>query len=118
MCPGRSTRIAHSPWWYTKEKVKITNQKALELLESVPMADVSNEANFLAPLHVKGRSVSTEFADPNNARLEQAKKRIAAALGQSDNSDIWFEVQYNNSTGVHKIKGTLLNDSTPVKIVS
>jgi hypothetical protein len=98
--------------------MKISNDKALKLLEEIPLKDVSNEANFLAPLFVKGRSVSTEFADPNNARLEAAKKRIAEALGQTQNDNIWFEIQYNNSTGVHKIKGTLLNDSTPVKIVS
>jgi hypothetical protein len=100
------------------ENMKISDSKALELLESIPMSDVSNEANFLAPLHVKGRSVSTEFADPNNARLDAAKKRIAEALGQTQNDNIWFEIQYNNSTGVHKIKGTLLNDSVPIKVVS
>lgn len=98
--------------------MKYSDKHALDLLEGLPLDKVSNEANFLAPLFVKGRSVSTEFADPNNARLEQAKKRIAEALGQSENSNIWFEVQYNNSTGVHKIKGTLLNDSVPIKVVS
>jgi hypothetical protein len=85
------------------------------------MDKVSNEANFLAPLHIRGRSVSTEYTDPGNVKLEQAKRRIADALGAvgpTDNNNVWYEVQYDNNTGVHKIKGTLLNDSVPIKVVS
>lgn len=101
--------------------MKISNQKALELLEGLPLADVSNETNFLAPLHVKGRSVSTEYNDAGDIKMEQAKRRIAHALGvtgSTTNNNVWYEIQYNNSTGVHKITGTLLNDSAPIKIVS
>jgi hypothetical protein len=96
--------------------MKITDQKALELLETMPLEKVSNEAQFLAPLHVKGRSISTEFAD-----VENAKRRIADALGATGpnwNNNVWYEVQYNNNTGVHKITGTLLNSADVVKVVS
>jgi hypothetical protein len=101
--------------------MKISNKKAIELLEEMPLASVANESNFLAPLFVKGRSVSTEYTDPGNVKLEGAKRRIADALGATgplDNNNVWYEVQYDNSTGVHKIKGTLLNDAAPIKVVS
>lgn len=80
------------------------------------MTEVANEGNFLAPLHVKGRSISTEYAD-----VESAKRRIADALGATGPSwdnGVWYEIEYNNSTGVHKITGTLLNSSNPIKGIS
>lgn len=85
------------------------------------MTQVANEANFLAPLFVKGRSVSTEYSDVGDTKMLEAKQRIADALGAKGpltGNNVWYEVFYDNSTGVHKIKGTLLNDSTPIKVVS
>lgn len=79
------------------------------------MAEVSNERNFLAPLLVKGHSISTETVSTS---VENAKKRIAEALGHTGedwNKGIWFEILYDNNTGVHKITGTLLNNCSPIK---
>jgi hypothetical protein len=101
--------------------MKISNQKALELLEQIPLKEVANERNFLAPLIVRGRTASTSFPDSESPSVEIAKRRIAEALGQSgptNNNNVWYQIDYNNSTGTHTIKGTLLNDSTVVKVVS
>jgi hypothetical protein len=90
--------------------MKITDQKALELLEQMPLEKVANEGNFLAPLYVKGHSATTSYPD-----VENAKKRIAEALGTTH---VWYEIQYDNNTGVHKITGTALDSSDPIKGVS
>jgi len=101
--------------------MKISNQKALELLEQMPLKDVANERNFLAPLLIQGRTASTSFPDTETPSVEIAKRRIAEALGQTgptNSNNVWYQIDYNNSTGTHTIKGTLLNDSVPVKVVS
>jgi hypothetical protein len=53
--------------------------------------------------------------------VEIAKRRIAEALGQTgptNSNNVWYQIEYNNSTGTHTVKGTLLNDSMPIKVVS
>jgi hypothetical protein len=95
--------------------MKLTNQKALELLESLPLDKVANESNFLAPLIVKGRTASTSFPDSESPSVEVAKRRIAEGLGTKN---VWYEIQYDNNTGVHKITGISLDDSQVVKVVS
>jgi hypothetical protein len=101
--------------------MKIPNSKALELLEQLPLKDVANERNFLAPLLIKGRSAETSFPDSETPSVEIAKRRIAEALGQTgptNSNNVWYQIEYNNSTGTHTVKGTLLNDSMPIKVVS
>ena len=95
--------------------MKISNQKALQLLEQMPLKDVANERNFLAPLIVKGRTASTSFPDTETPSVADAKKRIAEALGTTN---VWYEILYDNNAGVHKISGISLDNSEVVKVVS
>lgn len=86
--------------------MKISNRKALELLESLPIEKVSNEANFLAPLHTKGRQASVLCEDPN-----YGKRLVAGELG-TDN--VWWEYEMD-PTGKLRVTGTVNDESTPIK---
>ena len=90
--------------------MKISNEKALRLLEELPLEKVSNEANFLAPLHTKGRTASILCDDVN-----YGKRLVAGELGTDD---VWWELEYVG--GQHKVRvtGTVNESSVPIKVVS
>lgn len=87
--------------------MKISSKKALELLEGVPLEQVSNEANFLAPLHTKGRTASILCEDPN-----YGKRLVAGELG-TDN--VWWEYAMDPKSGKLKVTGTVNDQSEPIK---
>lgn len=88
--------------------MKVSNKQALELLENLPLQQVSNEANFLAPLHVKGRTASVLCEDPNYGR-----RLVAGELGTDD---VFWEYEMEN--GKVRVIGTLQESARPVKVVS
>jgi len=87
--------------------MKISNDKALELLESLPLEKVSNEANFLAPLHTTGRQASVLCDDVNFG-----KRLVAGELGTEN---IWWEVEYVGEPKKIRLTGTVQDDSKPIK---
>ncbi len=90
--------------------MKISNQKALELLGNLEMDKVANERNFLAPLHVQGRTASILCEDPL-----YAKRLIAGELGTED---IWWSYEMDQETGKLRVSGTVQESSKPIKVVS
>jgi len=90
--------------------LKISNEKALKLLEDLPLERVSNEANFLAPLHVTGRSASILCDDVN-----YGKRLVAGELG-TDN--VWWEFEYVGGDYKVRVTGTVNEQSMPVRVVS
>jgi hypothetical protein len=91
-------------------KIKLPNSEAIRLLEELPLSDVANEANFLAPLHTTGRTASVLCDDP-----DYGKRLIAGELGTND---IWWEYELDREAGKLKVTGTVNEKSTPVKVVS
>lgn len=90
--------------------MKIPNKKALELLESVPLEEVANEANFLAPLHTTGQTASILCDDVN-----YGKRLVAGQLG-TDN--VWWEYEMDPTTHKLRVTGTVTQKSTVIKGIS
>lgn len=86
----------------------ISDKKALELLEQIPLEKVANEANFLAPLQTTGRQASILCDDVN-----YGKRLVAGELG-TDN--VWWELEMEK--GKVRVTGTVQESSTPIKVVS
>jgi hypothetical protein len=89
--------------------MKIPDKKALELFEELPLSEVANEANFLAPLHTTGRTASVLCDDPL-----YGQRLIAGELGTED---IWWEYEMDKAAGKLRVTGTVNEKSTPVKVV-
>jgi hypothetical protein len=89
--------------------VKISDQKALELLESIPLEKVSNESQFLAPLHVTGRTASIVCDDVN-----YGKRLVAGELGTDE---VWWELEYVPEANKVRVIGTVQDGASPVKVV-
>ncbi len=90
--------------------MKIPNQKALQLLEELPLEQVANEANFLAPLEVTGRMATILCDDVN-----YGKRLVAGELG-TDN--VWWELAYDRDAHKVRVTGTVNEKSSPIKVVS
>ena len=90
--------------------MKVTDKKALELLEELPLEQVANEANFLAPLHVTGRTASILCDDPLYGR-----RLVAGELGTEN---VWWEYEMDKTSGKLRVTGTVQDESSPVKVVS
>lgn len=88
--------------------MKISDQKALKLLEELPLEQVSNEGSFLAPLHTTGRQASVLCEDPN-----YGKRLVAGELGTED---IWWEYALEGSKV--RVTGTVQERAEPIKGVS
>lgn len=88
--------------------MRISDKKALELLEQMPLEKVSNEANFTAPLLTTGRQASVLCDDPN-----YGKRLVAGELG-TDN--VWWEYAMEN--GRLRVTGTVQDSNEPIKVVS
>ena len=87
--------------------MKISNKKALELFEEIPLEQVSNEANFLAPLHTTGRQASIVCSD-----VEYGKRLVAGELGTDD---IFWELEYIPEQNKVRLTGTTHDSNTPIK---
>lgn len=79
----------------------------MELLESLPLEQVSNEANFLAPVLATGRQASVLCDDPN-----YGKRLVAGELGTDD---VWWEYELDRETGKVRVIGTVQDHATPIK---
>ena len=90
--------------------MKIADKKALELLEQLPLEQVANESNFLAPLLTQGRQASIVCSD-----VEYGKRLVAGELG-TDN--VWWELEYIPEQNKVRLTGTVNEESMPVKVVS
>ena len=90
--------------------MRISDKKALELLEGLPLEEVSNERNFLAPLHTTGRTASVLCDDPL-----YGKRLIAGELGTED---IWWEFELDKTAGKLRVTGTVNDSAKPIKGVS
>lgn len=85
--------------------MKIADDKALRLLEEMPLEKVANERNFLAPLHSLGRQASIVCEDVN-----YGKRLVAGELG-TDN--VWWELEMED--GKVRVTGTVQDSATPLK---
>lgn len=90
--------------------MKISDERALKLLQELSMEDVANEQNFLAPLHTVGRQASVLCDDPL-----YGKRLVAGELGTDD---VWWEYEFDESAGKLRVIGTVNEKSTPIKGVS
>lgn len=90
--------------------MKLSDKKALELLEGLPLEEVSNEANFLAPLHTTGQTASILCDDVNYGR------RLVA--GQLGTDNVWWEYEMDKATHKVRVTGTVTEKSTVIKGVS
>jgi hypothetical protein len=86
-----------------------SDKRALELFEKLPLEEVSNEANFLAPLHTKGRTASVLCDD-----VKYGQRLVAGELG-TDN--VWWEVEYVGEPKKVRVTGTVQDQSEPIKVV-
>ena len=89
--------------------MKVSNDKALELLGGLPLEEVASEANFLAPLHVKGRTASIVCEDVN-----YGKRLVAGELGTEN---IWWELEYVPEQHKVRLTGTVQDEAKPIKVV-
>ncbi len=80
------------------------------MLNNIPLKEVANEANFLAPLHTTGRMASVLCED-----LNYGKRLIAGELGTED---VWWEVEYVPADNKVRVTGTVQERAEPIKIVS
>jgi len=87
--------------------MKISNDKALELLENLPLEKVANESSFLAPLYTTGRQASVLCDDVNFG-----KRLVAGELGTEN---IWWEVEYVGEPKKIRLTGTVQDEAKPIK---
>lgn len=87
--------------------MKISNKRALELLEGLPLEQVQNESNFLAPLHTTGRTASVLCEDPNFGR-----RLVAGELGTDD---VYWEYEMDEKSHKLRVTGTVIDHNTPIK---
>ena len=90
--------------------MKISNKQAVELLEQLPLDQVANEANFLAPLLTTNRTATIVCEDVN-----YGKRMLAGELGSEN---VWWELEYIPEQNKVKLTGTVQEDSVPVKVLS
>lgn len=87
--------------------MKISDKHAMELLEELPLEQVANEANFLAPLHTTGRVASILCDD-----VEYGKRMVAGELGTDD---VWWQLEYVPEQNKVRLTGTVNESSQPIK---